>query len=413
MSKFQPPRGTHDLLADEQFRHSHIINTAKSLCANFGFSEVSTPIFESTAVFSRTLGDDSDIVHKEMYTFEDRGGASLTLRPEGTAGVARAVVSEGLTRDIPLKFFYQGPMFRYERPQKGRQRQFHQLGVELIGVSQPLADIEVISLAHQFLNQLGLKELVKLEINTIGDESSRQLFRERLVDFLIPLESQLSEDSRRRLRENPLRILDSKIESDQNLLKEAPTLKECLSEESIRIYETLCNGLTKLSIPFTESPRLVRGLDYYCHCVFEFTSDQLGAQNTVLAGGRYDRLIEMMGGPSLPGVGWASGIERLSLIAQTVPQKTRPIFLCPLDEESESPALELAHAIAQKLPVEMTYAGNLGKRMKKANKAQARAAIIIGSEERKNQQVTLKDLDSGEQFSVSEKDLLDRLQSLY
>lgn len=412
MSKFQPPRGTHDLLPEEQFRHRHIINTAQKVCADFGFQEFSTPIFESTSVFSRSLGNDSDIVHKEMYTFEDRGGSSLTLRPEGTAGVARAIVSEGLTRDTPLKFFYQGPMFRYERPQKGRQRQFHQLGVELVGVNNPLSDIEVISLAAKLLEELGLKETTQLEINTIGDPASRQQFRTKLIEFLTPFKQSLSEDSQRRLHENPLRILDSKSEKDKEILKEAPSLSDCLSDESKSVYETILNGLTHLGIGYVENSQLVRGLDYYSHCVFEFTTSALGAQNTVLAGGRYDGLIEAMGGPALTGVGWASGIERLSLIAQQVPQRKRPIVFCPLGVDCEAELLKIAHSLDIAAPIEFTYSGNLGKRMKKANKNNARAAVILGSSELSEQKLVVKDFETGEQETIDWNQLEAHLKGL-
>ena len=295
MSPLKPPRGTHDLLPDTSWRHRHIIEKARQVAERFGCGEVATPIFESTEVFKRTLGEASDIVNKEMYTFEDRNGELLTLRPEGTAGIARAFISHSLLRSLPLKYFYQGPMFRYERPQKGRLRQFHQIGVELLGIESSWADIEAISMAQILFEELGLTSSVHLEINTIGDNSSREVYREKLVHFFETHKSKLSEDSLKRLEVNPLRILDSKAPEDQEVVAKAPQLKEFLNEDSKSRYSEVRVGLDQMGISYKENPCLVRGLDYYTHCVFEFKSSSLGAQNTVLAGGRYNGLIQLMG----------------------------------------------------------------------------------------------------------------------
>ena len=286
MTNLQPVRGTHDLLPDDRRRHRHVENLAQKISGLYGFDEIATPIFEFTDVFARTLGDTSDIVTKEMYTFETKGGESVTLRPEGTAGVARAFISNGLAQHAPVKVFYTGPMFRHERPQKGRQRQFHQIGVELIGVEGPQADIEVIALGHHILKELGLLESTTLEINSLGDVESRAAFRAVLTEYFQSHESDLSEDSRNRLVKNPLRILDSKDEGDRKVVAGAPDFAAHLNDTSKAFIDTVQQGLTDLGISFERNPKLVRGLDYYCHTAFEFTTTELGAQSAVLAGGR-------------------------------------------------------------------------------------------------------------------------------
>ncbi|MCB0357582.1 MAG: histidine--tRNA ligase, partial [Bdellovibrionales bacterium] len=346
MSSMKPVRGTHDLWGEEFLKHLHIINTARQVSVNYGCQEVATPIFEFTHVFSRTLGDASDIVNKEMYTFPDKGQEELTLRPEGTAGIARAFISNGWAQLLPLKLFYQGPMFRYERPQKGRQRQFHQLGVEFIGTPTYVADLEVISLAETLLKSLELKNY-QLEINSIGDAKSRHSFREALVDYLEKYKNELSEDSQKRLAINPLRILDSKNTRDQEILSEAPTLNSYLNSTSKNFFDQITEGLNCLKIPFNINNSLVRGLDYYCHCVFEFKTTDLGAQDAILAGGRYDGLIELMGGPHTPAVGFAAGIERLALLFNQKTPTIRPSYLIPLGEKAERACLQLCHQLRQ------------------------------------------------------------------
>ena len=276
MTPFQPVRGTRDLLPEDCRRHRHIEGVAVAVSERYGYGEIATPIFEFTQVFARSLGDTSDIVGKEMYTFEDRGGASLTLRPENTAGVVRAFISNGLAQQAPLKLFYRGPMFRYERPQKGRMRQFHQIGVEFLGVADPLADVEVMALGWQILSELGLGERLTLELNSLGDTESREIYRRRLVDYLSDHRDRLSGDSRERLDRNPMRILDSKDEGDQAILADAPLLPDSLTDDSRAFRDAVVDGLQRLDIPFRLQPRLVRGLDYYCHTAFEFTTDLLG-----------------------------------------------------------------------------------------------------------------------------------------
>lgn len=409
MSALQPVRGTHDILPDEMRRHRYVVDTARRTVALYGFQEMVTPIFEFTDVFKRTLGDTSDIVTKEMYSFE-RGGDYLTLRPEATAGVCRAVISGGLTQHAPLKFFYYGPMFRYERPQKGRLRQFHQIDVEIIGVAEPLADIEVIAAGARVLDALGVLSRTTLEINTLGDGESRAAYRQRLVAYLKGHESKLSEDSRNRLERNPLRILDSKDEGDRRIVADAPLFDDSLTPAARDFFAKVCDGLTRLGIAFTRNQRLVRGLDYYCHTAFEFTTTELGAQGAVLAGGRYDGLIETMGGPSTPGIGWAAGVERLSMLVQNVPAAPRPFVIVPVGTDAEAMTLALTDKLRRAgLVVELGYRGNVSKRMKAANKLNARAAILIGDEELKRNAATVRDLDSGEQAEVPLEALTDRL----
>jgi histidyl-tRNA synthetase len=397
----QPPRGTHDILPAENRRHRVVVETARRIAARYGYAEMSMPIFEFTEVFQRTLGDTSDIVTKEMYTFDDRSGDSLTLRPEATAGVARAFLSNGLAQELPLKVFCQGPMFRYERPQKGRLRQFHQIDVELLGVAEALGDVEVIALGADILHALGLKDKVTLELNTLGDRESRLAYRTTLVDYLGDRKSKLSDDSRARLERNPLRILDSKDEGDRAVVAQAPAISESLNDSSRRIFDELCAGLEAAGVAYRLNPRLVRGLDYYCHAAFEFTTESLGAQGTVLAGGRYDDLIEQMGGAPTPGTGWAAGIERLAMLIEAPPEVLRPIAVVPVGEDQGSQALALALRLRRAgFSVELGYSGKLGKRMKRANKLNARAAVVLGPEEAARRAAMVRDMDSGEQVEV-------------
>jgi len=402
MAKLQPVRGTHDLLGEDARRHRHVIETALATAGRYGFSEIQTPIFEFTEVFARTLGESSDVVSKEMYSFTDRGDESITLRPEGTAGVARAFISGGLTQDLPLKLFYQGPMFRYERPQKGRQRQFHQIGAELIGVPTPQADIEVITIGADILDALGIFEGIVLQLNTLGDTESRQAYRGALVEYLMGHKAGLSEDSLRRLEANPLRILDSKDEGDRKIIADAPSFGDYLNAASEDFYGSVKQGLDAVGIPYQQNDRLVRGLDYYCHTAYEFVTDRLGAQGTVMAGGRYDGLVETMGGPSTPGVGWAAGIERIAMMIEAPAAPARPLSLIPVGEGATIAAIKLAHDLRKAgHSVEMGYSGNLGKRMKRANKLNASHAVIIGETELEKGVATIRDLDTGSQVEVT------------
>jgi histidyl-tRNA synthetase len=418
MPSLQPVRGTQDLLPDIARRHRCVGETARDCAELYGFAEIATPIFEFTDVFTRPIGEHTDIVSKEMYTFTDRGGEEITLRPENTAGVVRAVLSNSLTQSTPLKFFYSGPMFRYERPQKGRFRQFHQIGVELLGVAQPQADIEVIALGHRILRQLGIVDNVVLELNTLGDPESRAAYREALVAYFSARRSELSEDSRRRLDTNPLRILDSKDPGDIRINADAPSFKNFLNSVSRAFFDRVCDGLDRIGVSPQLNPKLVRGLDYYTHTVFEFVTSALGAQGTVLAGGRYDGLVELMGGPSMPGVGWAAGIERLAMLLAEPPAAIRPVTIIPIGEEAEPMALTIAETLRNSdCPVVLSYSGNLSRRMRYANRVQARAAVLIGEDERARNVVKLRDLDSGVEDEVPMDltlgDLRARLKALY
>ncbi|KZD12657.1 histidine--tRNA ligase [Oceanibaculum pacificum] len=410
MASLQPARGTHDLLPDDFRRHSRVIDIARETAGLYGFAQIATPIFEFTEVFQRTLGDTSDIVTKEMYTFIDKGGEQVTLRPEGTAGVARALISNGLSQHLPLKYFYAGPMFRYERPQKGRLRQFHQIGVELLGVPGPQADIEVLATGQQILEALGIWRHTRLELNTLGDPESRDAYRAVLVEYFQDHLDTLSKDSQERLHRNPLRILDSKDEGDRTLVAGAPAFGAYLNQHSQDFFGRVTEGLTALGIPYTHNPRLVRGLDYYTHTAFEFVTEALGAQGTVMAGGRYDGLVGMMGGPETPGIGWAAGIERLAMLLTEVPQAPRPIAVIPVGSAEEAAAMRLAQRLRKAgYPVELGYGGNVGKRMKRANKLNARAALLLGEAELAREIATVRDLDSGEQVEIPLSQLEDRL----
>ena len=409
-SSLQPVRGTHDLLPADAVRHRAVVESARDVALRYGYSEMATPIFEFSDVFRRSLGDTSDVVTKEMYTFTDKGGEEVTLRPEGTAGVARAVISNGLAQDLPLKFFYAGPMFRYERPQKGRLRQFHQIGIELIGVAQPLADIEVIACGAAILRELGVLDRAVLEINTLGDAESRRAYRDVLVDYLRQFWNELSEDSRLRLERNPLRVLDSKDEGDRRIIAEAPLYSDYLTTAAREFFAEVTAGLDALGIRYQLNPRLVRGLDYYGHTAFEITAEELGAQKTIMAGGRYDGLIAEMGGPPTPGIGWAGGIERIGTLIAEPPAPPRPIAVVPIGTAAEREGLILADRLRRSgFVIDLGYSGNLGKRLKRANKLNARAAIILGADELARGAATLRDLDSGVQEEVPLAALEERL----
>jgi histidyl-tRNA synthetase len=410
VSQLQPVRGTHDLLPDEMRRYRHVVDTARAAAECAGYLEIETPIFEFSEVFKRTLGDTSDIVTKEMYTFTDRGGETITLRPEGTASVARAFISEGLAQHAPLKYFYSGPMFRYERPQKGRLRQFHQTGVELLGVADPLGDVEIIAVGVDFLRRIGVWDRCYLEINSLGDGESRKTYRDVLVSYLSGHKDKLSKESLERLERNPMRVLDSKDETDKVIVANAPVYSEHLNQASKDFFSRVLEGLEAIGIPHAVNPRLVRGLDYYCHTCFEIISDDLGAQGTVMGGGRYDGLVGIMGGPETPGVGWASGVERCMMLLKSDLPARRPIALVPIGEEAERQAVILADKIRQAgLPADLGYSGNMGKRMKRANKVNARVAVILGETELAKNVAALRDLDSGEQREVALDTLIESL----
>ena len=411
MAKIQNVRGTYDLYGEAKKKTKQVTRIGESVVEKYGFEEIETPIFEFTEVFARNLGDTSDIVTKEMYCFEDRGGESLTLRPEGTAGAIRAFVSNGMQQNLPLKLYYQGPMFRYERPQKGRQRQFTQFGVELLGADTPQADIEVIAMAYEFLEKLGLQGQVTVEINSLGDTESRNTYREKLVNYLRQHYDELSEDSKNRLERNPLRVLDSKEECDKIVVENAPLYADSLNEASRAFFAKVLTGLDRLGIKYRVNNRLVRGLDYYTHTVFELVTDKLGAQGTVLAGGRYDGLVEQMGGGAVAGIGWACGVERLAMLLENAAETPRPVAVIPVNDEVNEAAVEIAQKIRLAgMRVEQGYSGNMKKRMIKANKVNSRVAVIIGPDELAEGKAAVKNLDSGEQKIVNVENIVEEVK---
>jgi histidyl-tRNA synthetase len=412
-SPLQPVRGTRDLIGEEFRAHHHVVETARRVAALYGFEEWAVPVFEDTRVFSRGLGDTSDVVSKEMYSFTDRGGDSITLRPEATAGLCRALVSNGLVQSgLPRKVFCTGPMFRYERPQKGRYRQFHQIDFEILGAAEPLADAEAIACGWDVLQALGIADGVVLEINTLGDAASRDAYRSALVAYLAGHREALSEDSRTRLDRNPLRVLDSKDEGDKRIVADAPVMRDHLTEDARRFYDGVLGYLTRFGVPFRQNDRIVRGLDYYSHTAFEFVTNRLGAQGTVLGGGRYNGLVEEMGGPSTPSVGWAAGIERLSMLLAAPPPAPRAVAVIPVAEAQEGAALDLARRLrAAGVATEIAYKGNLKRRMERANKINARAALILGESEVAQGVVQLRDLDAGSQDSIPADEAVRRLSA--
>jgi histidyl-tRNA synthetase len=375
---------------------------------------VDVPIFEFTEVFARTLGETSDIVSKEMYSFTDRGGESLTLRPEFTAGIARAFISGGMAHKLPLRLYASGPAFRYERPQKGRMRQFHQIDAEALGICDPLNDADIISAGWRVLCALGLKDAVTLEINSLGDPASRAQYREALVAHLNKVKDSLSDDSKLRLERNPLRILDSKDEGDRRLLQDAPRLEDHYTPEAADFFAKLRHALDKLNIPYKVNSRLVRGMDYYCHTVFEFVTDKLGAQGAVLSGGRYDGLIGMMGGPETPATGWAAGLERLEALVEVMDSLKAPlpapVVVAPLGDEHAADALAVADQLRVKgIATLFDGYGQLKKRFARADKVGAWAVVVIGGDEAARGAATVKLMQRSEQHEVKLAELADKL----
>ncbi|RIA90595.1 histidyl-tRNA synthetase [Glomus cerebriforme] len=423
----RPVRGTHDRFGTENVKYNHILKIATSIAELYCYNHVSTPILESAQVFERTLGNDSDIVGKELYSFIDKGDDKLTLRPEGTAGVVRALISNNLLYDLPQKFYYYGPMFRRERPQKGRLRQFEQFGVELFGHEHPTSDIEVIDMAWIFLNKIGLSGSIELEINSLADNESRTKYRGVVREYLLKHEHHLSEDSVKRILTNPLRVLDSKNPKDALVIQNCPTITEYYNSTSAKRFDVVCQGLQNLNIPYKVNPRLVRGLDYYDNTVFEFkcmNPDFGTAQGTVLAGGRYDSLVQIMGGKEkVPGIGWAAGIDRLTMILDDniLPSRKRPIAIVIIPDyekttSSENTSTEVDNIISSKNNKLYYYGLNLSKSLRDKNistlfyhsphksslktilsnivKTDASHVIFVGENEIAKGEVTIKDLDN-------------------
>lgn len=416
MTTIQAIRGTRDILPEEAVYWQFVEQQARTILQRAAYREIRTPIFEQTELFARGIGEATDVVGKEMYTFTDRGDRSLTLRPEGTAGVVRSYIEQGLAAQGGLqRLWYTGPMFRYERPQAGRQRQFHQIGVEVLGSADPRADAEVIALATDLLQGVGIQNL-SLEVNSVGDGNDRDRYREALVNYLTPYAADLDADSQDRLTRNPLRILDSKDQRTQEIVQEAPSILDYLSEPSQRFFEGVQRSLTDLGIAYHLNPRLVRGLDYYTHTAFEMQSTHLGSQATVCGGGRYDGLVQQLGGPETPAVGWAIGLERLILLLQQLWQdggpeslQTTDFYLVSRGEKAEPQALVLAQKLRQKgFAVELDLSGSaFGKQFKRADRSGAKACLVLGDAEAEAGTVNLKWLATGEQETRSQMDLLE------
>ncbi len=381
-----PVRGTQDIFGEDQERFAHVIATFDRVRRLYGFQGVQMPVIEPTAVFARSLGETTDVVSKEMYTFDDRGGDSVTLRPEFTAGIARAFISNGWQQHVPLKLTTDGPVFRYERPQKGRYRQFHQLDAEIIGAAEPQADVELLAMADQLLHELGIgaKENggVTLQLNTLGDAESRDAWRAALVQHFEAHRGELSEDSNERLDKNPLRILDSKDTRDRPIADSAPDIDAYLSDEAKAFFAAVCAGLDAAGVAWTRNSRLVRGLDYYRHTAFEFVTDRLGAQGTVLAGGRYDGLIENLGGPATPAVGWAAGIERLGMLLDEWRTGVVDVYLVAEDDDVVLEVLRATNEMRREgISCEQIVSGSPRKRYDKAVKAKPMVIISLQSGE--------------------------------
>ncbi|MCG7928579.1 MAG: histidine--tRNA ligase [Candidatus Thiodiazotropha lotti] len=410
--QIQAIRGMKDILPQQTPVWQFLEDRVRSVLNRYGYAEIRMPIVEMTDLFKRSIGEVTDIVEKEMYTFEDRNGDSLTLRPEGTAGCVRAGLEHGLIFNQTQRLWYQGPMFRHERPQKGRYRQFHQIGVESFGMSGPDIDLELILITARIWRELGLKDL-QLQINTLGTPAERATYRDQLVDYFKQHLELLDEDSKRRLETNPLRILDSKNPAMAELIAQAPTLMQHLGEESLAHYQAICQGLDDAGVAYVENPRLVRGLDYYSRTVFEWITDALGAQGTVCAGGRYDGLVKQLGGRETPAVGFAMGLERLIALLEETDVMERlsvpDVYLVTLGQAPEREGVKLAEQLRDRLPVLRLIShcggGGFKSQLKKADKSLARFALILGEDELQKQEIILKPLRGGEQRQIGISEL--------
>lgn len=395
-------RGMQDMLGERQARFAHVVATFERVRHLYGYQPVQVPLLEATSVFSRSLGETTDVVSKEMYSFKDRDGESVTLRPEFTAGISRAYLTEGWQQFAPLKLSSHGPLFRSERPQAGRFRQFHQLDAEVIGAAEPAADVELLCFADQLLRELGVADGVTLQLNTLGDSATRDAWRQALVDHFESHRGNLSEESLARLAKNPLRILDSKDPGDRPIADSAPEIDEFLTTEAADFFAAVTAGLDAAGVPWTRNARLVRGLDYYRHTAFEFVTDRLGAQGTVLGGGRYDGLIEALGGPVTPAVGWAAGIERLGMLMDAPAIQPVLVAVVPLGVVAEQAATSIIAGLRRSgISADMAWRGNMKRRMQKANASGARFAVILGENEIAKGVAAVKDLVSGQQSEVA------------
>ncbi len=403
----RPVRGTQDMLGETADRFAHVVATFERVRRLYGFRRIEVPVIEPTAVFARSLGETTDVVSKEMYSFEDRGGESITLRPEFTAGICRAFLTEGWQQHAPLKVGTHGPLFRYERPQKGRYRQFHQIDAEIIGAPEPAADVELLVFADQLLRELGISDGVTLRLNTLGDGGTRTAWRAALIEYFSDHQADLSEDSRDRLAKNPLRILDSKDPRDRPIADAAPDIDTYITDEARDFFGSVTEGLQAANVAWERDSRLVRGLDYYRHTAFEFVTDRLGAQGTVLGGGRYDGLMESLGGAPTPAVGWAAGIERLAMLLEAAPDSAVTVAVIPMGDAAALAATGIVADLRRAgISTDMTFKGNMKRRMQKANDWNARYAVILGEDELARGEAALKNLVSGEQHAVALTDII-------
>lgn len=395
-------RGTQDIWGEEADRFHTVTAAFDRVRKLYAFQRIEIPVFEATEVFARSIGETTDVVSKEMYTFEDKGGDSVTLRPEFTAGICRAYLSEGWQQHAPMKLATHGPVFRYERPQKGRYRQFHQLDAEIIGTDAPAADVELLVFADQLLHELGVADGITLQLNTLGDAATRDAWRAALVAHFEAHRGELSEDSLARLDKNPLRILDSKDPRDRPIADTAPDIDAYLTSEASDFFAAVTAGLDAAGVAWTRNARLVRGLDYYRHTAFEFVTDRLGAQGTVLAGGRYDGLIESLGGPHTPAVGWAAGIERLAMMIEAPMAAGVEAVVIPMGDAAEARALAVLAALRKSgVSADMAYRGNMKRRLTKANDAGAEFALILGDDELAEHKIVVRNLAEGKQAKAS------------
>ena len=405
LEKIQKIRGFQDIYGENAKKYRYIVDTFKKTFLDYNFKEIILPYVEDISLFKRSVGEATDIVQKEMYVFTDKGGREVALRPEGTAGCVRAYIEEKMYAEGGYhKLFYEGAMFRYERPQAGRYRQFHQIGAEIFGASSYLADVELISMVYKILKNLKID--FRLEINTLGDFQSRKEYISKLIEYLKNYENSLCQDCKRRIHENPLRVLDCKVESCKEITKEAPKITESLPKEAIERFEKIKESLKAIGVDFIENPRLVRGLDYYTHTVFEFISQEIGSQGTIVAGGRYDNLVEQLGGPPTPALGFAAGIERLILLVKDLPPEKPLIVIIPLNQDYYIQALKLSEKTREKhIQTELLLKeGSLKSMLKTANKFNAKYVIFVSDK------LELKDMTSSDQeVFINEEDLIDAL----
>jgi len=420
--KLQKPKGTADILPKDSYKWQYIETMAQAVFEDYNFKEIRTPIFESYELFSRATGETSDIVTKEMYDFEDKGGRHIALRPEGTASAVRAYIENKLFAPEvpkPVKIFYKGPMFRYERPQTGRFRQFHQIGVECLGIKDPALDVEIIAMGHSFFQQLGINGIT-LHLNSLGDSESRANYRQALIDYLTPFESQLSEESKRRLHENPLRILDSKEKEDKEIVKNAPSILYYLTEESQAHFNQVRKGLETLQIDYVIDTNMVRGLDYYNDTIFEFIVEVKGQELTVCAGGRYDALVEYFDGPETPAFGFGLGMERLLLIAELqeiamIPENTVDVYVAVLDHEASLQATLLTEALREQaytVERDFTYR-KLNKQFQSAERLNAELIITLGESEVQSGNITVKNNKSRKEVATTLQDIRENFSKIY